>query len=294
MNLSEEKKRVQRYYKASTDDYLKYYATAKHHHMHYGFSRNLPSRNDYPKGHPMLSPTGNLVRYLAQKAQISKGTRVLDAGCGVGGSSILLAKEFESLGVGLNFVTLQLDYAKKFAQKANVSQQLQWVCSDFHHTPFPNNSFDVVWAVESFCHSGHKKEWVREMFRVLKPGGRLIIADGFQSDLQTKNIWLNFCYKWLLKGWALPHLSKGCDTQNWFKEAGFANVECEDISEDVIFHAFKIYRFSFIFVPIRWLLKSIKLGSSEKLGNALATLGQYPSLKAKMWFYEIHLGTKPQ
>src|SRR4051812_40646006 len=68
------KEKVHRYYDATTEDYLKYYQTDWHHHMHFGFDRDLPKGGN---------PTEHLVRYLAKIAGLKAGDAVLDSGCGV-------------------------------------------------------------------------------------------------------------------------------------------------------------------------------------------------------------------
>jgi len=103
------KAKVFRYFEATTEDYLKYYETDWHHHMHYGFDRGLPRGGN---------PTENLVRYLADLARIRGGETVLDAGCGVGGSSIWLARERKCSCAGITFVESHARLARKFAAAA--------------------------------------------------------------------------------------------------------------------------------------------------------------------------------
>lgn len=97
-----------------------------------------------------------------------------------------------------------------------------------------------------------------------------------------------------MKGWAVPHLAGGDEFHQYYKESGFENIIYEDISDDVEPRVFAIYRFSFIFVPIRWIMNKLKITSDEKLGNAIATYYQYKSFKSKHWRYEIFCGTKPK
>jgi SAM-dependent methyltransferase len=275
------KERVRRYYLASTQDYLKYYATSKHQHMHYGFDRDLPKGG---------SPTGNLVRYLGEVARIRAGERVLDAGCGVGGSLFALAAARGIVGVGLNLVEMQCGLARGFARERGLQEQVRFVCGDFMRPPFAPESFDVVWAVESSDHAPDKREWVLQMARLLRPGGRLIVADGFRAE-GAFDVRQEAAYDLFLKGWAVPHLARGSEFASAFREAGLSVVR-EDITADVMPHATAIWRFGLIFVPLRKLLLRLGLTSREKLGNAEATLHQHSTLKEGLWTYEIFCGTK--
>src|SRR5258708_3016677 len=99
------KEKVRNYYKAATEDYLKYYQSNWHHHMHYGFERNLPKGGN---------PTENLVQYMAKIAGIQKNHIVLDAGCGVGGSAIWLAQHIGCCSIGITLMEMQARLAKGF------------------------------------------------------------------------------------------------------------------------------------------------------------------------------------
>src|SRR5690606_1347542 len=181
------KRRVHSYFSDTTKDYLKYYGTRKHHHMHYGFDRDLPVGS---------SPTGHMSRYLARIAGLLPGVpggavpRVLDAGCGMGGSSILLAREAGALCVGINLVEGHARIAKAFAQAdaakwgtpretphgvAPVSPGLdrtpaRFAANDYTTPAFKPASFDVIWALESFCYAPDKEAWIRAMALLLKAG----------------------------------------------------------------------------------------------------------------------------
>jgi tocopherol O-methyltransferase len=277
----EAKDKVRRYYLAATQDYLRYYEASWHQHMHYGFDRNLPRGGN---------PTENMVKYMAEVAGIRAADVVLDAGCGVGGSSSWLAKEIGCRCVGITLVPFQAALARGFAAKKGVVGT-SFVANDFTRPAFAPESFDVVWALESFDHAPDKRAWVADMFRLLKPGGRLIIADGFQAEkLEPARA---ETYRKFLAGWAVPHLCTAAELETWAGEAGFKKAHAEDITKDVFPHALAIFRFGVLFIPVRWLLCKLGLTSKEKLGNAVATYYQYTTLKRGMWSYGVFCFRKP-
>lgn len=301
----EVKEKVRRYYQAATEDYLKYYESDWHHHMHYGFDRDL-----LPGG----NPTEHLVRYLARLAGLAapegvpapgapevRPAAVLDAGCGVGGSAIWLARELGCRCVGITLMENQARLAMGFAARParpsapspavpaegrGAGNRARFAVNDFTHPAFKDATFDVVWAVESFDHAPDKAAWIREMGRVLKPGGRIVIADGFrserpQSPVETRD------YARFLAGWAVPHLCTFAELERWAREAGFAVDHAEDVSADVLPHARAIYRFGLLFIPFRWALHRLGLANAEKLGNAYATYFQYRTLRRGLWRYGV-------
>lgn len=280
------KERVRRYYAAATEDYLKYYQAGWHHHMHYGFDRDLPAGGN---------PTEHMVRYLAKLAGLAPGERLLDAGCGVGGSSIFLARELGLDCLGITLMESQARLAHGFAAKGGCAQgagRARFAVNDFHLPACKPGSFDAVWALESFDHAVDKRAWVAAMFDLLKPGGRLVIADGFRAGAPRGRSQAK-AYAAFLEGWAVPHLCSAGELETWAEEAGFETAHSEDLSADVMPHARAIFRFGLLFIPVRWALAGLKLTSREKLGNAYATYYQYLTFRRGLWEYRAYCFRKP-
>jgi tocopherol O-methyltransferase len=105
---------------------------------------------------------------LANNAKIKKTDLILDAGCGVGGSSIWLARNIGSKAIGITLVEKQLDFAKKCAKEKGVEDLVEFKINDFTSTDFEDETFDFVWSVESVCHTIDKKEFIDESYRILK------------------------------------------------------------------------------------------------------------------------------
>ncbi|MCA9402823.1 MAG: class I SAM-dependent methyltransferase [Candidatus Omnitrophica bacterium] len=120
-------------------------------------------------------------RYLAEEAGITANDHVLDAGCGVGGSAIYLARTFGCRVTGISLSAEQIKTARRNARRHGVDHLVTFLVADFHATGLPDESFDAVWAVESISHSDRKPLLLAELYRVLKSGGRLIGADYFST-----------------------------------------------------------------------------------------------------------------
>lgn len=121
---------------------------------------------------------------LARLANIKSTDLVLDAGCGVGGSAIWLSKNIGSRVIPLNVVDMQLRRGQELTKKYNVADKIIFTEADYHYQPFSDNSFDVFWSLESMEHSDNLEKFLGGAYRVLKPGGRLIIAATFKGDVK--------------------------------------------------------------------------------------------------------------
>lgn len=113
--------------------------------------------------------------------------KVLDVGCGIGGTSRYLAKKFGDKAdvTGITLSPFQVKRATQLAREQGVGNAAFQVMDALNMT-FPDNSFDVVWACESGEHMPDKQKYVEEMARVLKPNGRIVIATWCQRDENGK------------------------------------------------------------------------------------------------------------
>lgn len=105
--------------------------------------------------------------------QLRPGMRVLDVGCGVGGPAREIARFADVNIVGVNNNDFQLGRARKYAEAAGLSEQLEFVKGDFMKLSetFGENSFDAVYAIEATVHAPTFEGVYGEIFKVLKPGG---------------------------------------------------------------------------------------------------------------------------
>jgi len=111
-----------------------------------------------------------------------KSMRVLDVGCGFGGTVASLNERFSPIDlVGLNIDARQLKRARRKIKPAK-GNKIKFVHGDACDLPFEDNSFDVVLAVECIFHFPDRAKFFREANRVLKPKGKFAFSDFVPSS----------------------------------------------------------------------------------------------------------------
>lgn len=145
-------------------------------HIHWGYwpdpaAAQPDSPEDYGRAAERLS------QELLAMADIRPGMRVLDAGCGFGGTLASLRAQGAGLDlVGLNIDARQLRRAAALAQEG-VGAPPAFVAADACTLPFADASFDRVLAVECIFHFPSRSAFLAEVRRVLRPGGVLVLSD---------------------------------------------------------------------------------------------------------------------
>ena len=101
---------------------------------------------------------------------------ILDVGCGIGGSSLYLAEKFGARVTGITLSPVQANRAQERARTAGLEDRTDFQVANALSMPFEDNSFDFVWSLESGEHMPDKAKFLQECYRVLKPGGKLMLA----------------------------------------------------------------------------------------------------------------------
>ena len=149
-------------------------------HMHHGYYPAGSKRKDHVQAQ---SDMIDEVLLWARGGGEAAPRRVLDVGCGVGGSTRHIARAFGCDGVGITLSPYQAKRANELSAAAGLGDQLSFQVADALEMPFPDESFDLVWSLESGEHMPDKEKFVSELTRVLRPGGRLILVAWTHRDL---------------------------------------------------------------------------------------------------------------
>ena len=118
----------------------------------------------------------DLIEELLQWSEVQQAENILDVGCGIGGSSLYLAEKFNAAATGITLSPVQAQRASERAFEFGLQDRTNFQVADALNMPFDDNSFDLVWSLESGEHMPDKQQFLQECYRVLKPGGKLILV----------------------------------------------------------------------------------------------------------------------
>lgn len=191
-------------------------------HIHHGFWRN----EETPAEAQL-----NLTHELARRAQIETGDRVLDVGCGLGGSALLLAQQYGCSVDGISISPKQVAAATKEAARRGLAQKATFTVEDANHLAADGSGYDVIWTIECSEHLFDKGRFIATAAQRLKPGGRLAICAwlaGENLDRQGQRLVAEVC-----DGMLCPSLGTMHEYTEWIRTSGLAVTSAEDITRNV-------------------------------------------------------------
>ena len=159
--------RIQQFYDASSGLWEQTWGEHMH-HGYYGPGGKLPKDRRIAQI--------DLIEELLAWAGVEQAGRILDAGCGIGGSSLYLAAKYGAQVDGVTLSPVQAARATARSREAGFGDRARFQVADALHLPFADDTFDLVWSLESGEHMPDKAAFLQECCRVLKPGGVFILA----------------------------------------------------------------------------------------------------------------------
>ena len=170
-------------------------------HIHLGF---------YPSGGRKIEFKEAKVQFVHELVKWSgldklpKGSRILDVGCGIGGSSRILAKYY---GFNVTGITISPEQVKRARELTPLGLNCHFQVMDALDLKFEDGSFDGVWSVEAGAHMNDKTKFADEMLRTIRPGGYIALADWNSRDLGVTppSFFEKLVLKQLLEQWVHPN-----------------------------------------------------------------------------------------
>lgn len=256
------------------DTWLQYrlYAESNQLSMHYIMENRGVEDPDY-----------TFERY-AEKLEVNSGHKLLDIGCGVGGNSMWMAENVGCEATGVDITPKMIKEAQKYAEKRNI-ERVSFQEADFENLPFGDESFDRVIGTETVCHSRNLEKVFSEIYRVLKPGGKALIVDGFRAKKnmtgeEEKIVDI------VEEGWSLDRFYFPEEYVQNSEKAGF-DASYEEISEEVMLFSRNLHDFQkkFRTLKIFKFLNAIDLKSENSVKNIHTAIEQYNTLERGLTEY---------
>lgn len=126
---------------------------------------------------------------LAALANITPDTRVLDVGCGLGGTARHLACEYGCHVTGIDLTDEYIEVGRKLTRMVNMQDKVELWQGSALNIPFEDENFDVVWTEHVQMNISDKKKFYSEIARVLKPGGVFLFHDIFRGPSKEEPVY---------------------------------------------------------------------------------------------------------
>jgi tocopherol O-methyltransferase len=223
---------IQQFYDASSTLWEEVWGEHMH-HGYYGPEGNLSKE----RRQAQIDLIEEFLRWGMGFSEPSQFSKILDVGCGIGGSTLYLAEKFQAEATGITLSPVQANRATERAQNAQLGQQVNFQVANALEMPFEDDSFDLVWSLESGEHMPNKQQFLRECYRVLKPGGLFLMATWCHrpvsptapelTDDERKHL------AEIYRVYALPYVISLPEYEAMAVKVGFDNIHTTDWSKAV-------------------------------------------------------------
>ena len=206
---------------AHYDELSPYYRDLWGLHLHHGYWRTGSETKEQAQE--------QLIGELIARAGVGRGARILDVGCGLGATAIYLSKNLDAKVIGITISPKQVEIGNGLASQLGADVQL--LLMDAERLDIEDR-FDVVWSVEAISHLDKKANFFGAVARLMKTGGKLVIADWFKSGSATAEQQRRFLAP-IERAMLVPSLEAPDSYAAHIREAGLDVILFEDVSANV-------------------------------------------------------------
>ncbi|MGK7935903.1 MAG: methyltransferase domain-containing protein [Xenococcaceae cyanobacterium] len=225
-------RQIQEFYDASSGLWEKIWGEHMH-HGYYGRAGNYKRE----RRQAQIDLIEELLLWAGYQNQGNIPQNIVDVGCGIGGSTLYLAEKFGASATGITLSPVQVSRATERAIANNLADKVQFQIANALDMPFADNTFDLVWSLESGEHMPDKTKFLQECYRVLQPGGKIIFAtwchretNSLAGELTTDEVkHLQEIYR----VYCLPYVISLSEYRSIALECGFQNLGSDDWSTAV-------------------------------------------------------------
>jgi ubiquinone/menaquinone biosynthesis C-methylase UbiE len=231
-----------------------------------------------------------MTEQVALASRLDNEMMVADLGCGIGGPACYLSKKYGCTLFGISLAEKQIHQATELALLNGLKNRAFFTVGDYASTPYENDSMDVVYAIESSCYAVNKLDFLREAWRILKPGGKMVVLDFFwtgnEKTREHRELMTLWCNSWAIDNYAYA--------RNFYfdcQDSGFRNIEKKDITANVLPSIKKLHT---LFYPSLLADGFLRLLGRRRgrHKNMYSALYQYQAHQHGLWQYMIFTATK--
>ncbi len=223
---------------------------------------------------PQVAQT-RLIDRMIDDAEIQRGARVLDVGCGMGGSSIYLARELGCHVTGITLSGVQRGWATRTAWWRGVRRQVEFLRQDVETADFPPRSFDVVWSIECLEHLFDKPAFFQRAAGWLRPGGVIAFCTWLAGDEPHSAESIRQVYD-VCEGFFCPSLPTAREYEEWLVAAGLQGIRGAKLTPKVT-RTWEICMDRVDRSRVRWLARCFGVSMTRFLDRFDTILNAYRS-----------------
>ncbi|MER5627794.1 methyltransferase domain-containing protein [Streptosporangium sp. NPDC002544] len=182
-----------------------------------------------------------LTDIMISKLGAGPDDRILDLGCGSGAPAVQVARATGAEVVGVSISTGDVELASATAEAEGMADRVRFRHGDALDLPFEPGSFDAVLALESFVHLPDRVWALREIARVLRPGGRVVLTDYIRRGPEKMDEAEEYALAETLADWRMVPMARAEHYPDFARQAGLAVDEITDITEHTKYSFGQIY-----------------------------------------------------